>query len=320
MNVPIPGTDVSGKQPYASGLLARITAIHFPAAIGDAVEFAPKASLIHPSLPMEDTGQFTFSGWIRFPAFLSAFQYIFELDTADETSHSFMLLSGGGVLQVSFSTPIIYDPVLGVSTRATIVLRTPPSISISFDQWHHIFTSINWDYGSTADLGPRKRLFPFHLFVDGRDVGDYYTGVGETTGYKFSDTPGFNDPNYPPSGTTGIKINGSAFGTPIETTVAPSYGAALLHECCDTQIWIGTFIDAYESISNFYQPVHTASGIVGGRVPLSFPAARFGRPTFVLTGGAKSYVVNKGIGPALTTQGSITDYSPAPPTSIHAPP
>jgi hypothetical protein len=41
---PPPGTDTSGKQPYQSGLQARITAIHFPEAAGLAVEFWPDVS------------------------------------------------------------------------------------------------------------------------------------------------------------------------------------------------------------------------------------------------------------------------------------
>jgi hypothetical protein len=42
---PPPGTDTSGQQPYDSGLLANIIAIHFPGGpTGIAVEFWPDVS------------------------------------------------------------------------------------------------------------------------------------------------------------------------------------------------------------------------------------------------------------------------------------
>lgn len=163
------------------------------------------------------------------------------------------------------------------TARASSLNINSASGVVTNNAWHHLFMSAN----TNAAAGSKLK----NLYLDGASI--YNAGNSSDTSAAFN-----------------IGVNGKPFGVPEDAADLSSDSTLLA--LSDVWIAIGQYVDPSQ-ITKFRttggQPVSLGAN---GATPTGVA------PTFFFTGNAASFKTNAGSGPAVTLNGSITDYGSAP--------
>jgi hypothetical protein len=287
---------------------------------GGAVEFKRGTLLAAENLSNEDSGKFTLSMWFRFPDNLAAFQNEFVtvvpiLRMQKQLAPHFSLESVGiefsippVTIDVGFAGPdVVGEPDFGSPTG---IGTGGPCPSFLQSDWNHIFVSTSWDW-TGDDVGD---LWPFYAMLNGEVVGNY-DAPGLLRGHPLS-TPGAVTPV---GGHGGISIKNYTLYIPVQPSLlAVDFADVRTTDFCDVQIWLDRYIDPTVNLNKFFKKdPNTQKGM---RVSTKVAEDQFGKPAFLMKGGATSFVKNKGTAPEPLVvtgvegiQGEIHNFSPAPP-------
>jgi hypothetical protein len=298
---------------------------------GEAVEFKAGTALLAENLSQQNSGNFTISMWVQFDMYavtvggeggsLNSAASIFKILGPQPEGVGAELGEGGVLirffgsvgftpnLEVQFAGPTLVNYVGDVRKEySTSISGGGPAPSYRDKDWNHLFVSIAWNW-SGENVG---NLWPFNVILNGVPVyiPDPETSIGfihgeprGISGGSAETTPGilFKDNNLflpeNPFGNTTVRVTGSR-------TIA----------FCDVQVWLGKYINPTTNLNKFF----VKSGDELKRVDTEVAKKAFGKPTFLMKGGAKTFVKNQGAAkePLITTavsgEGEIRTFSPAP--------
>lgn len=215
-----------------------------------------------------DNSMLTISAWVR----------------CDDYSNSPYILTPGGpaagfagtVLFLDFAGAVRFDIKNSAHTKSLSVGSTSGVEVFSQGPWHHIFISVNTNFGSGAKLS--------NVLLDGVDVNNS----------KFDSDTAFN-----------IGISGKAFGIPCEQAEMANISDII--ELAFVWVAVGQYVTA-ANVTLFRDgggnPVDLGAD---GSTPTGTA------PTYYLVGPAANFSTNLGTGGAVTLVGSITDAANGPP-------
>lgn len=149
-------------------------------------------------------------------------------------------------------------------------------------------------------------------YYGGGAGGASFNSIGAGVNWLYDCNNGYVGPaiaDYTPA-PWDILINGAYTAIPL---ISNSYYLAGTDSCiveyAYTQVWFGTYID-WTNQSNFSKVVKVTGGI-GAPESTNISASAFGVQTFLFEGDNNSFYINRGTGGLFTKTGTIKNFTPA---------